>query len=166
MGAEGDRVATRMRHGSRCFGAWIGDEIVGYGWVSTAAEWIGEPQLEISPARGEAYMWNCVTLPAHRRQGVFTALLRGIKAQLKSDGLVRVWIGGLDDTAEKAFHNNEFVPVMRLDATSRLGFRWLRVRPAYKADPQLAAAASLALSSRGVPFGSGFYLRWAESRRH
>lgn len=166
MGAEGDRVATRMRHGSRCFGAWIGGEIVGYGWVSTAAEWIGEPQLEISPARGEAYIWNCVTLPAHRRKGVFTALLRAVKAQLKSDGLARVWIGSLDDPAEKAFHNNGFVPAMRLDVTSRLGFRWLRVRPAYKADPQLAAAASLALGSRGVPFGSGFYLRWAESRRH
>ena len=166
MGAEGDRVATRMQHGSRCFGAWIGPEMVGYGWVSIATEWIGEPQLGIAPARGEAYMWNCVTLPPYRRQGVFTALLRAVKAQLKGDGLSRVWIGSLHDPAENAFHRAGFVPVMRLDATSRWGFRWLRVRPADKADPQVVAAAFLALTSRGVPFGSGFYLRRAESRRH
>jgi GNAT superfamily N-acetyltransferase len=166
MGDEGDRVAKRMRNGSRCFAAWIGAEIVGYGWVSTAAEWIGEPQLEIRPARGEAYIWNCVTLPAHRRKGVFGALLRAIKAQLKSDGLSRAWIGSLDDPAENAIPAAGFVPVVRLDVTPRWGFRWLRVRPAYKADPQLAPAASMALGRRGVPLGSGFYLRWAERRRH
>jgi GNAT superfamily N-acetyltransferase len=166
MGTEGDRVATRMRRGCRCFVARINEEIVGYGWVSTAAEWMGEVQLEIRPARGEAYIWNCVTLPPHRLKGVFGALLRAVKAQLKGDGLSRAWIGSVDDPAEKAFDDAGFVPVMRLDATSRLGFRWVRVRPAYRADPLLAAAASLALGSRGVPFGSGFYLRWAETRRH
>jgi ribosomal protein S18 acetylase RimI-like enzyme len=144
----------------------MGAEIVGYGWVSTAAEWIGEPQLEIRPARGEAYIWNCATLPAHRRKGVFGAVLRTIKAQLKGDGLSRVWIGSIDDPAEKAILSAGFVPVMRIEATSRSGFRWLRVRPAYRADPQLVPAASMALGSRGVPFGSGFYLRLAESRRH
>lgn len=166
MGAEGDRVAKRMQRGCRCFAAEIGAEIVGYGWVSMATEWIGETQLEIRPARGEAYVWNCVTLPAHRRKGVFGAVLRAIKAELKGDGLSRVWIGSVEDPAQAAIHGAGFVPVMRLDATSRWGFRWLRVRPAYKADPQLVPAASLALGSRGVPLGSGFYLRWAEIRRH
>ncbi|HEV2033548.1 MAG TPA: GNAT family N-acetyltransferase [Candidatus Dormibacteraeota bacterium] len=166
MGAEGDRVAKRMQRGCRCFAAEIGAEIVGYGWVSMAAEWIGETQTEIRPARGEAYIWNCVTLPAYRQKGVFRALLRAINSQLKGDGLSRVWIGSLVDPAEKAIGGAGFVPVMRLDATSRWGFRWLTVRPAYKADPQLIPAASLALRSRGVPFGSGFYLRWAEGRRH
>jgi GNAT superfamily N-acetyltransferase len=155
-----------MRRGCRCFTAEIGAEVVGYGWVSTAPEWIGELKLEIRPARGEAYIWNCVTLPAHRRKGVFGAVLRAIKAQLKGDGLSRVWIGSIDDPAETAILGAGFVPVMRLEATSRLGFRWLRVLPAYKADPQVAPAASMALGRRGVPFGSGFYLRWAESRRH
>ena len=166
MGAEGDRVAPRIQRGSRCFGAWIGSELVGYGWVSTAAEWIGELHVEIRPARGEAYIWNCVTLPAYRRTGVFGALLGAIKAQLKGEGLTRVWIGSLADPAENAFPNAGFTPVLRLDANSRWGFRWLRIRPSYKADPQLAAAALLAMRSRGVPFGSGFFMRPAETRRH
>lgn len=144
----------------------MGSELVGYGWVSTAAEWIGEAHLEIRPARGEAYIWNCVTLPAHRLKGVFRALLRGIKAQLKGEGLSMVWIGSVEDPAEKAFPSAGFVPVLRLDVQSRLGFRWLRIRPAYKTDPHLAAAASLALGSRGIPFGSSFYLRLSETRRH
>ena len=155
-----------MRRGCRCFVAEIGAEVVGYGWVSTAAEWIGELQLEISPARGEAYIWNCFTLQPHRRKGVFGVVLRGIKAQLKRDGLSRVWIGSIDDPAETAIDGAAFVPVLRLNATSRWGARWLRVRPAYKADPQLVPAASSALGRRGIPFGSGFYLRWDERRRH
>jgi GNAT superfamily N-acetyltransferase len=166
MGPEGDRVAARLQRGCRCFAAGIGSEVAGYGWVSTAPEWIGELQLEITPPRGEAYIWNCVTLPAHRQKGVFGALLKAIKAQLKSDGLNRVWIGSAEDPAEKAVLAAGFAPVLWIGATSRWGFRWLRIRPAYKADPHLAGAASTALRSRGVPFGSGFYLRRAESRRH
>jgi GNAT superfamily N-acetyltransferase len=127
---------------------------------------MGEPELEIMPPRGEAYIWNCVTLPSHRRQGVFGAVLRAIKAQLKDDGLNRVWIGSVEDPAEKAVLGAGFAPVLRLHTTSRWGFRWLRIRPAYKTDPHLAGAGSMALHSRGVPFGSGFYLRRAESRRH
>jgi GNAT superfamily N-acetyltransferase len=166
MGADGDRVAMRMQRGCRCFGAWVGPDLVGYGWVSSAAEWIGELQLEIRPARGEAYIWNCVTLPGHRRKGVFSAVLRAIKAQLKTDGLGRAWIGSRADPAEGAFPKAGFVPVLRMDATAVAGLRWLRVLPAYKVDPLLAAAGSQVIRSRGFPFGSGFYLRWAERRRH
>jgi GNAT superfamily N-acetyltransferase len=166
MGVEGDRVAPRMQRGCRCFGAWMGTDLVGYGWVSTAAEWIGETQVEVRPARGEAYIWNCVTLPEHRRKGVFGALLRAIKAQLKGDGRGRVWIGSLSDPAESAFPKAGFVPVLRMDFTALAGLRWVRILPAYKVDPLLAAAASQVIGGRGIPFGSGFYLRPAESRRH
>jgi GNAT superfamily N-acetyltransferase len=155
-----------MQRGCRCFGAWIGPELVGFGWVSTAAEWIGELRLDIRPARGEAYIWNCVTLPGHRRKGVFGALLRAIKAQLKSDGLGRVWIGSIADPAESAFPKAGFEPVLRFEVTSLGGLRWLRVLPAYKVDALLSAAASKVIGSRGVPFGSGFYLSTAQRRRH
>jgi hypothetical protein len=166
MGAEGDRVAARLQRGCRCFGAWVGPDLVGYGWVSTAAEWIGELHLDIRPARGEAYIWNCVTLQGHRRKGVFSAVLRAIKAQLKTDGLGRVWIGSLSDPAEGAFPKGGFTPVLRMSATSVAGLRWLRVLPAYKVDPLLAAAGSQVIGSRGIPFGSGFYLRQADHRKH
>src|SRR4029077_20283925 len=42
MGAEGDLVAARLSRGCRCFGAWAGDELLGYAWLSTGPEWIGE----------------------------------------------------------------------------------------------------------------------------
>jgi GNAT superfamily N-acetyltransferase len=166
MGGDGDRLASRMQRGCRCFGASIGTELVGFGWVSTAAEWIGELHLEITPARGEAYIWNCVTVPGHRRKGVFGALLRAIKAQLKSDGLGRVWIGSISDPAESAFPKAGFDPVLRFEVTNLGGMRWLRVLPAYKVDPLLSAAGSKVIGRRGVPFGSGFYLSAGESRRH
>jgi hypothetical protein len=75
MEAESGLVPGRLARGSRCFGAWAGHELVGYGWLSTKSEWIGEIELEIGLAPGEAYIWNCVTLNRHRRKGVFRSHL-------------------------------------------------------------------------------------------
>ncbi|MDQ6741776.1 MAG: GNAT family N-acetyltransferase, partial [Candidatus Dormibacteraeota bacterium] len=71
MGAEGDLVLARLARGCRCLAVRSGGEVAGYGWLSTGPEWIGELGLEIRPAPGEIYVWNCVTLPAHRRRGLF-----------------------------------------------------------------------------------------------
>ncbi len=166
MGAEGDLVATRLARGSRCFGAWLGQEVVAYGWLSRQAEWIGEIGLEIAPSGGEAYVWNCVTLPQHRKKGVFRALMVAIVAQGSRDGLHRLWIGSVAGSAESAVVRAGFVPVLRFDTASMAGLRWLTVRQAEGADPRLVAAGREAMAVGGRPLQLGSTVSRSRRRRH
>lgn len=93
MGSEGDLVAARLERGVRAFGAFREGELAGYGWLTAGPEWIGELGAEIHPGPGEAYVWNCVTLPEQRRLGVFRSLLLAIRERARSEGLERLWIG-------------------------------------------------------------------------
>src|SRR5206468_630512 len=76
--------------------------IVSYGWLSAGREWVGELALYLEPALGEAYVWNCFTLEAHRRRGHYRRVLEGIVSVARSEGLRRLWIGSVDVPAEKA----------------------------------------------------------------
>jgi len=166
MGQEGDLAAERFARGCRCFAAWLGPDVVAYGWLSTRAEWIGEVELEIEPGRGEAYLWDCVTLPAHRKKGMFRALLFSIAAQAKEEGLVRLWIGSIGAVGEKAIAEAGFLPVLRIDVLSLPWLRRLTVRAADGADPGSVAAARQALGDRGRPLRLSSSVRRARSRRH
>jgi GNAT superfamily N-acetyltransferase len=166
MGAEGDLVAMRLARGCRCFGAWIGPEVVGYGWLSARDEWIGELQLGITPDRGEAYIWNCVTVPRHRRKGIFSAVVASIVAQARTEGFARVWIGSVANSAERAVVRAGFVPVLNFNTVSVWGLLWLAVRPADGADPGLVAALRRAMAVGGRPLQLGATLRRSRRRRH
>lgn len=141
MGWEADLVPIRLGRGCRCFAISRGGEVVAYGWLSSRVEWIGEVRLEISPATGEAYIWNCVTLPAHRRQGMFTAILLGICETAKSEGLTRLWIASGEGGAEKALVVAGFTPVLVLRESPTPAWRWLGVRAAPGAASDAVAAA-------------------------
>jgi ribosomal protein S18 acetylase RimI-like enzyme len=54
---------------------------------------VGELDLTLTLLPGEAYIWDCVTLPDFRRQGLFTSLLTYINEDLRREGYERVWIG-------------------------------------------------------------------------
>jgi len=161
MGSEGDLVASRLRRGCRCFAARVGGELAGYGWLSTSAEWIGEIQVQIAPGPAEGYIWNCVTLPEHRRRGVFGALLLGITAWGRSAGLKRLWIGSVAIPAERAVRPAGFKSALEFRSLTAMGLHWLRIQPATGADPDLATAGLRALSAR-----PGFTLRASRRRRH
>ncbi len=166
MGPDGDLVSARFARGCRCFGAWSGDELAGYGWLSRGPEWIGELELQISPGSGEAYVWNCVTFPAHRRQGVFRTLLISISAQARGEGLARLWVGSIAIPAEKAMGPSGFRPALRLDSTVIRGMRWLKVMRAEGANPSLVQAACKVLSVGRRPLRLGTSLRLSRPRRH
>lgn len=114
MGPDGDLVALRRRRGCRCFASWEDGTVRGYGWLSTRPEWIGEVGLELTPGPGEAYIWNCVTLPEHRLRGVFRGLVAAICEQARSEGLRRVWIASVQGTAEAALRPRGFEPAVRI----------------------------------------------------
>lgn len=159
MGEEGDLVAPRLARGCRCFAAWIGDEVAGYGWLSTDREWIGELQLTISPRPGEGYIWNCVTLPEHRRKGIFRAMIGGISEIAQSEGLRRLWIGSVAIPAEHAMGPAGFIPTLHFSSVTFQEYHWLRVTPSD--DLVLAQDACEVLRIR-----PGAFLRIAHQRRH
>jgi GNAT superfamily N-acetyltransferase len=148
MGDDGDRVAPRFERGCRAFAVMEAGKVVSYGWISTATEWIGELGVEISPEAGEAYIWNCLTLPAYRRRGHYRALLEGIVAQARRDGLARLWIGSTEDPAQKADTDAGFVTVLNFAVRRFAGLRWLSASPDALADPVLTAAARSRLGMR------------------
>ena len=159
MGGEGDLVAPRLARGSRCFVVWIGDSIAGYGWLSTAPEWIGELQLEIAPRAREGYIWNCVTVVEHRRRGVFRSLLLGISELARAEGFRRLWIGSVAIPAERAVEPTGFRPALRFASMTGAGVHVMRVAEAEHRE--LAADALAVLGAR-----PGLHVRRAQTRRH
>ena len=164
MGYEGDLVRPRLERGCRCFARVLAGEVVAYGWLSVGAEWIGELGLEIRPPAGEAYIWNCVTLPAHRFQGHFRALLQHLVETAQDERIPRLWIGSIDGMAESAVFGAGFQPVLHFRVATLLGVRWLSATAAAGADPSTVGAALESLASGTSLLRPG--IRRAISRRH
>jgi GNAT superfamily N-acetyltransferase len=166
MRIDRELVAARMARGCRCFVARLSGEVVAFGWLATRTEWIGEVELEITPGGDAAYIWNCATHPAHRRKGFFRALVTGIAAQARREGLQRVWIGTLDIPAAKGVADVGFVPAIRFTAVWHAGIRWLRTRPAEAVNPDLLMSAREVLAIAGRPLRLGSSMKRANPRRH
>jgi GNAT superfamily N-acetyltransferase len=161
MGVEGDLVAARMARGCRSFAAWFDGGIGGYGWLSTLPEWIGELQLEISPRAGEGYIWNCVTVPEHRRKGIFHAVLIGIAAAMRNEGMRRSWIGSVAIPAENAVGSAGFAAALQFTAITHADLIWISVKHPADGNPSLSTDACEVLRVR-----PGSFLRTSRPRRH
>jgi GNAT superfamily N-acetyltransferase len=162
MGVEGDLVQLRFARGCRCFAAWRGTQVIAYGWLSEGPEWIGELELEIRPGPGEAYVWNCVTLPAQRRTGLFRALLLQIAGECRREGLSRLWLGGLAaEPASKALPEAGFTPILDFELDQLQDVRRLGIGASEGADPALVSSL---LSALGLSLGT--FIRPPRSRRH
>jgi ribosomal protein S18 acetylase RimI-like enzyme len=102
---EGETAAALIRRfetGRQCYTAWVEGQLAAYGWVSLEDEKIGELNLRVKLLPGEAYIWDCATLPAYRRKHLYSALLAHILGELSAGGLCRAWIGAdLDNVASQ-----------------------------------------------------------------
>ena len=159
MGPEGDLAGDRLARGCLCFAVWIDGAVGGYGWLSTAPEWIGELQLEIKPREREGYIWNCVTVSEHRHKGVFRSVVFGISREARRLGLKRLWIGSVAIPAEKALAPMGFEPALRFDSWRLAGLHLMRVRRS--PNRSLAADAGSILGAR-----PGLLIRESRERRH
>jgi len=94
MGTDSSaEIIKRFETGRRCYVARVESDIVAYGWVSFDEEFIGELNLRLRLLPGEAYVWNCVTLPAFRGNHLYSALLTYVLEDLSTENFNRVWIG-------------------------------------------------------------------------
>jgi len=90
-------INRRLESGRQCYGAWVDGQVVAYGWVSFESEDIGELNLRIKLLPGEAYIWDCATLPAFRKKLLYSALLNYSLSELRAQNLCRAWIGADHD---------------------------------------------------------------------
>lgn len=136
-------VLERLQRGSRCFGARIEGELVAYGWASSESECVGELEREFRMGPGEAYVWDCATLPAYRRAGLYTALLSLIARTLCDHDLSRLWIGAslANRPSIRGFVAAGFEPVLRVLYLRLGGLSCLYTAPFRGASSPLVAAA-------------------------
>ena len=132
-GGDPAEVLKRFESGRRCYTAWAGDQLAAYGWVSFDEEHIAELNLRLRLLPGEAYIWNCVTLPAYRQNYLYSGLLVYILKELRSGNLCRAWIGAdLDNVAsQRGIARAGFKPVADLIIARVLTLRsvWVQGRP-------------------------------------
>ncbi len=92
-----DEVERRLATGRRCYAAWIDKQLAGYAWVSFDEEFVGELNLWIHLQPGEAYIWDCATLPGFRNLHIYSAILAYVTSELRREGYQRIWIGANQD---------------------------------------------------------------------
>lgn len=165
MGAPSPRpVRERLASGRRCFMLTVQGTTAAYGWVSQGTERIGELERTMLMLPGEAYIWDCATLPAFRRHGLYVALLRHMVGALRGEGLRRLWIGAsLDNTPSiRGFRSAGFRPVITLVYLRVLGLRHIWLAGDRSAPATLVDGARRALigiherpASAGAPSGAG-----------
>ena len=90
-------VLERLAGQRRCYGAWVDGALVAYGWVTFDEEEIGELGVRVRMSPGEAYVWDCATLPAYRGRHLYPALLTHISQELRTEGFERILIGADSD---------------------------------------------------------------------
>jgi len=86
-------ILQRFESGRRCYAAQVDNQFVAYGWVSFKEEFVGELNLRIRLLSGEAYIWDCATLPDFRQKHLYSALLAYIVGELRAEKFRRIWIG-------------------------------------------------------------------------
>jgi GNAT superfamily N-acetyltransferase len=97
-----NEIISRLESGRQCYAARVDGQIVAYGWVSFEHEDIGELNLRIKLVPGEAYIWDCATVPAFRGNLLYSALLVYILGNLRTQRICRAWIGAdLDNIASQ-----------------------------------------------------------------
>ena len=126
-------ILNRFETGRRCYAARIDGRFAAYGWVSFNEEFIGELNLRLKLLSGEAYIWNCATLPDFRQNYLYSALSAYIVGELQKEHLSRAWIGAdLDNVpSQRGIARAGFMYVADLVVVRVLTLRqvWVQGRP-------------------------------------
>jgi len=86
-----DEMVRRFESRHRAYVAWRGGEPAAWGWVATSSARIGELDSAFTVPAAQRYLWNFVTLPAHRGLGIYPRLLDAIVSAEESEA-ERFWV--------------------------------------------------------------------------
>jgi hypothetical protein len=146
-----EALTRRLDAGCQCYTARVSGTVASYGWVSFGPEYVGEFERQLQVREGEAYIWDCATLPDFRRQRLFSAVLAYLTGQLKQGGLERTWIIGLN-TAQEITRGVEaagYRPLMNLIYLRLIDRRVLALDPHRDAPAAQVAYARRLLHQEG-----------------
>lgn len=87
-----DEVGRRLADGHTLFTARIHGDLAAYGWSASERAHIGGLDLYLTIPPTERYLWDFVTLPAHRGRGIYPLLLQEILRR-QADVADGFWIG-------------------------------------------------------------------------
>lgn len=68
-------------------------EVLAYGWIARAGDTVNDLGFEVDLPVGEAWIYDCATVPAARGKGLYTALLRTMRRDFALHHIQRGWIG-------------------------------------------------------------------------
>ncbi len=143
-------VARRVADGHQPFALWLDGAVAAYGWSSSGAVHIGEVDLTFDVPPDQRYLWDFVTLTAHRGRGLYPRLLQEI-VRRQAGAVAWFWIG-------HAPHNTASQRGIRKAGFRRAGDVWrhhdghLVFVPDSAAEPALVRHASRTL---GLPLALG-----------
>jgi len=128
QGRTEEEIAHRFAAGHRAYVAWRDDEPAAFGWVATRSADIGELGSSFAIPSRERYLWNFVTLAAHRGLGIYPRLLDAI-VRAESREAERFWIAYAPENhaSGAGIRKAGFVALaeMSFDATGRAALKGL-----------------------------------------
>jgi hypothetical protein len=119
---------SRLSDKSLCYLVRDGERILHSSWVSLHAAWTRELRGYVVPPSGDAYVYESFTREDARGRGVYPYALKGMRADLASKGVGRVWVAAEADNAasRRAIEKAGFEERYRLAYRRRFGtFRLL-----------------------------------------
>lgn len=87
-----DEVHERIMRGHRPYLAQINGTPAAYGWSAWERAEIGELGVDFALPDGDHYLWDFVTLPDWRGQGIYPYMLQGI-IRAEAEDAEHFWIG-------------------------------------------------------------------------
>ena len=142
-----EEVLKRFDESKRCYIGSVDGVLTTYGWVTFDKELIGELRLNIRLLPGEAYIWDCATLPEYRGLRLYPSLLWHIISELRAQGLKRIWVGADADNlpSQVGIRLCGFHPIADFVFDYALAFRSFWIRGHIGASEQLVEDARRAL---------------------
>jgi hypothetical protein len=96
-GAERPELAEARVHGGRLGFVAESTEhpgiILSYGWVAQPGDSVNDLDFNLQMPSGEAWIYDCATIPMARGRHLYPAILRAMQSELANRGFARAWIG-------------------------------------------------------------------------
>jgi hypothetical protein len=67
--------------------------ILSYGWVAQPGDSVNDLDFNLQMPPGEAWIYDCATIPMARGRRLYPAILRSMQSELANRGFAHAWIG-------------------------------------------------------------------------
>ena len=84
------QAERRFADGARCFGTWLGEELVACRWIASGSPYIEYLDTALPLRAGEVYHYDSYTASEHRRRGLSTVSQKRLAEQLRREGVERI----------------------------------------------------------------------------